>query len=359
MGSFFCLIYERKNTNKMDRIVRHISLDFQRQTSTRVVFASQHDFNSRVFLVTLYNDGVEFPLSKDVLAVMNVLRPDGEAGGYVCEIQDDGKAKYVLGSWALSVPGEALFSMSLYDGEEKKLTTGSFTVEIAPIPYTGEDISDDSEICTILDEMIDSFAHIDIGESQRQNNEEMRKENEKNRKNSEQIRVSNEQKRTEIAQKLIDGIDGLIAVQNKFINGNISVSTTLNLLDAYPVGAVYVSVSSVSPATLFGGKWERLKDRFLLGAGDIYSAGKSGGSADAVLLQHSHGVLSKSGNPVFLKEGTDESGWVLKGAETEFINVGGDSDFKLYGGGVQGTVASGTGANMPPYLTVYMWKRVS
>ena len=35
----------------------------------------------------------------------------------------------------------------------------------------------------------------------------------------------------------------------------------------YPVGAIYISVSSTSPASLFGGTWERISGRFLIGAG--------------------------------------------------------------------------------------------
>ena len=47
----------------------------------------------------------------------------------------------------------------------------------------------------------------------------------------------------------------------------------------YPVGSIYMSVVATSPATLFGGTWEKLKDRFLLGSGDTYSAGSTGGAA--------------------------------------------------------------------------------
>ena len=35
----------------------------------------------------------------------------------------------------------------------------------------------------------------------------------------------------------------------------------------YPVGAIFISTDSTSPATLFGGTWERIKDTFLLAAG--------------------------------------------------------------------------------------------
>lgn len=65
----------------------------------------------------------------------------------------------------------------------------------------------------------------------------------------------------------------------------------LNL--AYPVGAIYMSVNSTSPATLFGGTWERIQDRFLLAAGSSYAAGATGGSASVKLtdaqMAHGHG----------------------------------------------------------------------
>ena len=51
----------------------------------------------------------------------------------------------------------------------------------------------------------------------------------------------------------------------------------------HPVGSIYISENSTSPATLFGGTWERVKDRFLLAAGDTYSAGSTGGSATHTL----------------------------------------------------------------------------
>jgi microcystin-dependent protein len=51
----------------------------------------------------------------------------------------------------------------------------------------------------------------------------------------------------------------------------------------YPVGSIYMSVVSTSPAELFGGTWEQLKDRFLLGAGDTYTAGDTGGAANHTL----------------------------------------------------------------------------
>ena len=55
----------------------------------------------------------------------------------------------------------------------------------------------------------------------------------------------------------------------------------INLI--YPVDSIYMSVNSTSPASLFGGTWTQLKDRFLLGAGSTYSNGATGGAATVTL----------------------------------------------------------------------------
>lgn len=39
------------------------------------------------------------------------------------------------------------------------------------------------------------------------------------------------------------------------------------LSKAYPVGSIYLSVNNTSPATLFGGTWEQIKDVFLFASG--------------------------------------------------------------------------------------------
>ena len=65
----------------------------------------------------------------------------------------------------------------------------------------------------------------------------------------------------------------------------------LNLV--YPVGSIYWSSNNINPATLFGGTWAQIKDRFILAAGDSYSNGATGGAATVTLTvsnmpSHSH-----------------------------------------------------------------------
>lgn len=58
----------------------------------------------------------------------------------------------------------------------------------------------------------------------------------------------------------------------------------------YPVGSIYLTINNVNPTNLFGGTWSQIKDKFLLCAGDTYAGGSTGGSADSVVVSHSHTV---------------------------------------------------------------------
>ena len=65
----------------------------------------------------------------------------------------------------------------------------------------------------------------------------------------------------------------------------------------YPIGSVYISFNSADPSTLFGGTWQRLKDTFLLVNGDSYAPNTTGGSATKTIAvsnmpSHNHSVNS-------------------------------------------------------------------
>jgi hypothetical protein len=138
----------------------------------------------------------------------------------------------------------------------------------------------------------------------------------------------------------------------------------------YPVGSIYMSVTSTSPATLFGGTWVQLKDRFLLGAGDTYSNGATGGSATHTLTKSELPNVQlglavapdRSGYGGTLLITTEQgsykskfaSGSALKAPEVSLGTSASTSNIKTE------TLGSGYAHNnMPPYLVVYMWKRTA
>jgi hypothetical protein len=132
----------------------------------------------------------------------------------------------------------------------------------------------------------------------------------------------------------------------------------------YPVGSIYLSTNSASPASLFGGTWEQIQDRFLLGASSTHSVGTTGGASSHTLtvkqLPKIEGTIVTHGK----YSGTPIAD--VKGAFTATSTVSG----KYIGGTVSGADSidritfsnGGEGAahnNMPPYLAVYMWKRIA
>ena len=132
---------------------------------------------------------------------------------------------------------------------------------------------------------------------------------------------------------------------NVRINGrtyeNIPLPTNLTDL-IYPVGSIYMSVNDINPSVLFGGSWQQIKDTFLLSAGDSYNAGDVGGSADAVVVEHSHSVYVRS---LYTLGGTADGNISWNGGT-------------ISSNGVVSAGESGVGKNMPPYLVVYMWQRI-
>ena len=74
---------------------------------------------------------------------------------------------------------------------------------------------------------------------------------------------------------------------NTFSLGSSSKRWKINDMDIfdaiYPIGSIYISVNSTSPATMFGGTWEQIQDTFLLSAGSTYTAGNTGGSSTVTL----------------------------------------------------------------------------
>lgn len=187
------------------------------------------------------------------------------------------------------------------------------------------------------------------------------------------------------------------------ITGVATGASTVDILNAvYPVGAVYLSTVSTSPATLFGfGTWERIQDTFLLAAGSTYAAGKTGGEATHKLTTdeipvHNHSASTNETGAHTHTRGTME----IYGALTVpyVANVYGCAGAFGYGTPVSGYGVSkstgqmatqdfyasrnwsgetssngkhshtvtvkntGGGAahnNMPPYLAVYVWKRTA
>lgn len=116
-------------------------------------------------------------------------------------------------------------------------------------------------------------------------------------------------------------------VNDEVTDSIADIATNFTILDAiYPVGSIYLSTVSTNPGSFLGGTWNRLQDRFLVGASSTYPAGTTGGAAT-----HRHDKGSPKTN------GKQE-------ASSYVITQGNYTDYA---------------SSLPPYLAVYMWERTA
>lgn len=154
------------------------------------------------------------------------------------------------------------------------------------------------------------------------------------------------------------------------------IATTAFVQDAlallYPVGSVYFNATdNTNPGTLFGfGTWVawgagRMPVGFDSGNTLFDAAEETGGSADAVNVSHTHtasvtdtghthnvpGALSYTSGSTWR---TDAGGLALT-----TTNLTASSNTTGITVGISTDGSSATNANIPPYITVYMWKRTA
>lgn len=139
-----------------------------------------------------------------------------------------------------------------------------------------------------------------------------------------------------------------------------------NIFDLiYPVGSIYMSVNSTSPSVLFGGTWERIEERFLLGATTQSEVENTGGSADSTLIGHTHKLPNDHtfiGHHLIATGSTVRVASSSTGSNYAYVSNTPYS-FSLFNEttqtGESGRGGEGEGKNMPPYLIVNIWKRTA
>lgn len=139
---------------------------------------------------------------------------------------------------------------------------------------------------------------------------------------------------------------------------NNKINTTMDkiLEYVYPIGSIYLSINDTNPQILFGGTWERFSyGRCLVGVDEsqteFATVLQSGGFKTHTLTieqipSHTHTIFTWLTN-------------TFPGGIDRLIMYGMPSGTTV---STNGTTASGGGQshnNLQPYLTCYMWRRIS
>lgn len=133
-----------------------------------------------------------------------------------------------------------------------------------------------------------------------------------------------------------------------------AVKTTINTVikSIYKVGDYFITHNADNPAKRFGGQWELVKDKFLIGAGGDYEILSEGGEKEHTLSveelpAHNHFLCDKN-------SGTDRD-WIR-----EYFNLPGTYiDAPTNKWETSKTGGDKPHNNMPPYKAVYIWVKIS
>ena len=150
--------------------------------------------------------------------------------------------------------------------------------------------------------------------------------------------------------------------KNVFVGGK----TLVDLI--YPVGSVYISFNNrADPSMLFGGTWERIRNRFLWAATENGVMGETGGEES-----HRLTVSEMPSHNGHLSAGIDGHVPIGKGNYEGYLNKnvsnpypgGGYRGWNVYAGNEMHPASEAVGGgkphnNMPPFIQVAMWKRIA
>jgi len=171
---------------------------------------------------------------------------------------------------------------------------------------------------------------------------------------------------------------GTTAVTQSAGNNSTALATTAYIDSAitavksalFPVGCIYTAVVSTNPATLLGfGTWTAFgAGRVLVGYDSsnalFDTAEETGGSADAVVVSHTHTATSTVTDPGHAHRidfGSSFAGTAFVQPTVTDISANINTATATTGITVATSIStagvSGTNANYQPYITVYMRKR--
>lgn len=295
---------------------------------------------------------------------------DGDVRTYLVPIPEE--TTKIPGRARLTLTGYSIYSIN--EGGERTVKYDSLantSTAFFRVLESDAAIADDGTMTPNLAEQ--AFAAIDNAEALLLETERILEDVEK----AESLRADAEEERQEYYENLRECLEMIEYLQEKMIKAGHSANSVLtSVLDAYPVGAIYMSLKNTSPSRLFGGNWVAIEEgRFLLAAGDTYAAEVEGGSAThkhnagdlvAEISANIYNPDKQSGIPngTFLslneiKKSTTTNRYTLLSSTD--VNVTRSTD-EAHMGSKYATKVSGETAevnNMPPYFAVYMWKRIA
>lgn len=128
----------------MAEITKAISVDVAQINVFQAIVAKQNDSKSRYLEVTITNEGVPLAITPTSTVTINALREDGNSKSFSGTVNNNGIVVVPLTNWMLALDGNVKCDITVFDTENRKLTTTLFTIAVEESANLGTEISEDA-----------------------------------------------------------------------------------------------------------------------------------------------------------------------------------------------------------------------
>lgn len=357
--------------------ITEIAVDLLRPGMPVIVHAKQNDSATRYIYATLTQNGAPYEIPAGTIGTMRVRKPDGTACFYdstetAQAVSISGNvAQCLLVDQALTAAGKAECEVNLYNSEGEKLTSFTFALFIQASVLDDAEIVSSSYYNVLTQKIAEAQQAASAAASSANAAASSAQEAEQSAQDAaasvvDAVKSVNGETPNASGAVTVGGADiQLTGYSMPSSTSPIAAADSVNaglgkleaaltpkidrgqLLDlVYPVGSIYIAYHHTSPAELFGGTWTRMQDCFLWACAASESIGETGGEKTHVLTvnempSHRHDVdyAGTSGNSYGFVDSTSAGS-----------------------SGMQRTSYTGGGAahnNMPPYVSVAVWRRTA
>lgn len=296
-----------------------IILDFARPNKTKTIEIMQNDVRSRKVQLVLMNNGRPVDGTEIGRVIIKAYKPDetiifAEANIVQKNGVNTNVVEYTLPADAARIVGKSIYAAVIYETSLAQITSPEWYVNVTKQLYDEEDYVSSNELSGFMRYVSDALnaktsaeasaatctAAITGAQAAQAAAETAQTGAVTAQTAAEAAQAAAEAAAQTAAETIttagvvtFNGRSGQVtpasgdynANQVTYQNGTVgSFLSTLGsrqaiLLAAHPIGSIYMSTQSTPPSTLFGGVWQRLRDKFLMAAGDTYTPGSIGGSS--------------------------------------------------------------------------------
>jgi hypothetical protein len=334
-------------------ITQTYSLDLVPGGNQLVVNVSQYDKLGRLLVFNLYQAGLAYSIPSGTGATIKGTKPDSKGFDYAMTV-GNGKVSISVPQQMTAVAGNTICEVMLTDSAGNTISTANFILSVEHAAMDDATVVSDSDIPVfegLVAQATTQAANASASASKAATSATA-SANSASASASSATKAETAYNNTKPLIPTNTGAVGQVLTKTSSgsqweteVGGGLTNKEVLDLVR--PVGSYFETDSATSPSTLWPWTtWEQVKDRFLVGAGNLYAVGSTGGEATV--------TLSESQIPINSMWGSDKT---IGGKTASVVSAVDSGSFYGFNTSYGTTVSAHN--NIPPYFATYMWRRTA